>query len=50
MGSNRKLYLQIYDYYKNLIEEGKLPEGEKLPSIRRCAEERNVSRTTVELA
>lgn len=50
MSSNRKLYLQIYDYYKNLIEEGKLPEGEKLPSIRRCAEERNVSRTTVELA
>ena len=47
---SQKLYLQIYDYYKNLIEEGKLPEGEKLPSIRRCAEERNVSKTTVELA
>ncbi len=47
---NRKLYMQIYDYYKNLIESGKLPEGTKLPSIRRCAEERNVSKTTVELA
>ncbi|MBR5203119.1 MAG: PLP-dependent aminotransferase family protein [Clostridia bacterium] len=45
---NRKLYMQIYDYYKNLIESGKLPEGSKLPSIRRCAEERNVSKTTVE--
>lgn len=47
---NRKLYMQIYDYYKILIESGKLPEGSKLPSIRRCAEERNVSKTTVELA
>lgn len=45
---NRKLYMQIYDYYKDLIESGKLPEGTKLPSIRRCAEERNVSKTTVE--
>ena len=42
--------MQIYDYYKNLIEDGKLTEGTKLPSIRRCAEERNVSKTTVESA
>lgn len=42
--------MQIYDYYKNLIEDGKLKEGTKLPSIRRCAEERNVSKTTVESA
>ena len=47
---NEKLYMQIYDYYKNLIEDGKLTEGTKLPSIRRCAEERNVSKTTVESA
>lgn len=47
---NRKLYMQIYDYYKTLIESGKMPEGSKLPSIRRCAEERNVSKTTVESA
>ena len=45
---NRKLYMQIYDYYKDLIECGKMPEGTRLPSIRRCAEERNVSKTTVE--
>ncbi len=45
---NRKLYMQIYDYYKELIENGKMPEGTRLPSIRRCAEERNVSKTTVE--
>ena len=48
MIKQRKLYMQIYDYYKNLIESGKLPEGSKLPSIRRCAKERNVSKTTVE--
>ena len=48
MTKNRKLYMQIYDYYKNLIESGMLPEGSKLPSIRRCAKERNVSKTTVE--
>ncbi len=42
--------MQIYDYYKDLIEDGKMREGEKLPSIRRCAEERNVSKTTVEQA
>ena len=47
---NQKLYMQIYDYYKNLIEDGKLKEGTKLPSIRRCAKERNVSKTTVESA
>lgn len=42
--------MQLYDYYKELIEAGKLPEGARLPSIRRCAEERNVSKTTVETA
>ena len=47
---NQKLYMQIYDYYKNLIEDGKLTEGTKLPSIRRCSKELGVSKTTVELA
>lgn len=42
--------MQIYDYYKDLIESGKMQEGEKLPSIRRCAEERGVSKTTAEQA
>lgn len=47
---SRKLYIQIYDYYKNLIESEKMSEGERLPSIRRCAEERGVSKTTAEQA
>ena len=50
MDENQKLYMQIYNYYKNLIEEGYLEKGVRLPSIRRCAEEREVSKTTVEQA
>lgn len=46
--SNHPLYLQIYEYYKNLIVLGRLKPGEKLPSIRRCALERQVSKTTIE--
>lgn len=42
------LYLQLYEYYKNLISLGRIKPGEKLPSIRRCALERQVSKTTVE--
>jgi len=42
------LYLEIYEYYKNLILLGRMKAGEKLPSIRRCALERQVSKTTIE--
>ena len=42
------LYLALYEYYKKLILQGSLKPGEKLPSIRRCALERQVSKTTVE--
>ena len=44
------LHIQLYCYYKELIEKGSLQAGTKLPSIRRCAKERRVSRTTVEAA
>lgn len=43
-------YLQVYDYYKNLILSGKLSEGTKMPSIRRCCEQLGLSRTTIETA
>lgn len=42
------LYIQLYEYYKELILQGGLRPGEKLPSIRRCALERQLSKTTVE--
>ena len=29
------LYIQLYNYYRKLIEEGTLTAGTKLPSIRR---------------
>ncbi|MEG2871339.1 MAG: winged helix-turn-helix domain-containing protein, partial [Clostridium sp.] len=44
------LYLRVYNYYKNLIETGKLDQGSKLPSIRTCAVQLQFSRTTVETA
>lgn len=43
-------YLQVYDYYKELITTGRLAEGIKMPSIRRCAQQLGLSRTTVETA
>ena len=44
------LYMQLYDYYKELILSGKMKEGAKLPSIRQCASQLQVSRTTAEMA
>lgn len=48
--SNRHLYEQIYDYIKKDIREGKLLQGERLPSTRFLAEYLQVSRSTVDLA
>ena len=48
--NNEPLYLRVYTYYKELIASGKMAAGAKLPSIRRCAQELEVSRTTVEVA
>lgn len=44
------LYLQVYEYYKNMILDGKLVPNSKLPSIRSCSEQLQVSRTTIETA
>ncbi len=43
-------YLQVYDYYKELILTGRLPENTKMPSIRKCSEQLGLSRTTIESA
>lgn len=48
--SDTLLYMQLYDYYKDLILDGKLKQGAKLPSIRQCAQQLQVSRTTAEMA
>ena len=43
-------YLQVYNYYKELITTGRLAGGTKMPSIRRCAQQLGLSRTTIETA
>lgn len=48
--SDIPLYMQVYTYYKDLITDGKLPPNTKLPSVRRCAQNFAVSRTTAEAA
>ena len=32
-------YIQVYEYYKELITTGRLPEHTKIPSIRKCAQQ-----------
>lgn len=44
------LYMQVYTYYKDLITDGKLAPNTRLPSVRRCAENLSISRTTAEAA
>lgn len=44
------VYIQLYDYYKELITSGVIKAESKLPSIRKCAQDRMLSRTTVEAA
>ena len=48
--SNEMLYLRIYNLIKEDILNGTLAEGTKLPSLRKLAENNNISVTTVESA
>lgn len=49
-GSGTSRYLQVYEHYKELILSGQMEPGRKLPSIRACAAQLQLSRTTVEAA
>ena len=49
-GKKEHLYLKVYHYYRELILSRKLPAGSKMPSLRRCAQELKLSRTTIENA
>jgi len=44
------LYIQLYHYFKAEIEENRLNQGEKLPSIRGLAKSLSISKITVEKA
>lgn len=45
-----KKYLSVYEYFRKLISEGKLKEGDRMPSIRKATALLDVSKTTVENA
>lgn len=47
---NEHLYMEIYHYYRGLILNHKLLPGSKMPSLRKCAQELKLSRTTIENA
>lgn len=47
---NQPLYIQLYEYYKRRIINGEIKSGTRLPSIRKCAAELEMSKTTVETA
>lgn len=49
-GGSRRLYEQIYEHIRNEIKEGKLLQGERLPSTRSLAEYLQVARSTVDFA
>ncbi len=49
-GNGEFLYEQIYEYIRQEIIEGKILQGEKLPSTRILAEHLQVARSTVSLA
>ena len=48
--SREPLYMQLYKYFKQEIEQNRLNEGDKLPSIRGLSASLSVSKITVEKA
>lgn len=49
-GGKTPLYEKIYEYIKKEITDGKIKEGEKLPSTRLLAKNLAVSRSTIDMA
>lgn len=47
---DESLYVQLYNFFRRLIENGQLEKNSKMMSIRRCCEEFGLSKTTVENA
>jgi len=44
---HERIYIQVYNYMKEMIEDGMLPPGSKLPSTREMASLMKRSRTTI---
>ncbi len=47
LNKRESMYIQVYTYMKEMIEEGMLPSESKLPSTREMASMMKVSRTTI---
>lgn len=47
---NMPLYIQLYQYLKQEITQGRINAGEKLPSLRKLSKDLGISITTTELA
>lgn len=45
-----KKYIEVYNYYKELIETEQMKNGDKMPSIRKASELLSVSKTTIQSA
>lgn len=43
-----KKYIEIYNYYKELISTRQMKSGDKMPSVRRATDIFNVSKTTIQ--
>ena len=48
--SGKSLYVQLYEYLKSEITEGRIETGERLPSLRSMADAAGMSVTTVKMA
>ena len=48
--SSKSLYVQLYEYLRNEISEGRISPGERLPSLRNMAAVLGISVTTVKIA
>lgn len=49
-GDNTPIYVQLYQFFREEIECGRIEEGTKLPSIRQLSQKLNISKNTVETA
>ena len=50
LSATKPIYLQIKDYYENLIDSGILHEGEEMPSVREIAILYHINPNTVQRA
>ena len=50
LNGTKPIYIQIKEYYENLIESGLLKEGDEMPSVREIAIAHGINPNTVQRA